>query len=46
MYYNLCRTYIGPNKPIKEKEAFRPSKAVMREHEGAQFIPYHYKIKG
>ena len=30
----------------KKKEAFRTSKTVMREHEGAQFIPYHYNIKG
>ena len=38
----LCRSYSGPDRPSKKKEAFRPSKAVMREHEGAQFIWYRY----
>ena len=46
MYQTLCRAYSGPDGPSKEKEAFRPYKAVMREHEGAQLISYHYNIKG
>ena len=30
----------------KKKKVSKPSKAVMREHEGTQFILYHYNIKG
>ena len=34
------------NNSIKEKEAFKPSKSVVRDHGGAQFISYTYNIKG
>ena len=27
--------------PRKEMEAYKPSKAVIKEHKGAEFIPYH-----
>ena len=34
MYQTLCRAYIDPDGPIKEKKASKPYKEVMREHEG------------
>ena len=34
MYYNLFIIYRDPDGPIKEKEYSKPSKSVMREHEG------------
>ena len=43
MYYTLCRSYRGHDESSKEKEAYKPSKAVMREHETSQFILSHYK---
>ena len=46
MYQTLCRSYSIPNEPRKEKEAFRPSKTAMREHEGGELIIYHYNLKG
>ena len=46
MYYTLCRVYRDPDGPRKEKEASKPPKGVMIEHEGAEFIPYHYNSKG
>ena len=46
MYYNLCRAYRGPGGTMKENKASNISKSVIREHEGAQFILYHYNIKG
>ena len=46
MNYTLCRVYRDPYVPSKEKEASKPSKGVMREHERAEFIPYHYNLKG
>ena len=46
MYSTLCRSYRIPDGPSKGKEDFRPSKAAMREHEGEQFISYHYNTKG
>ena len=30
MYYNLCRTYRGPDGPRKEKEAYKTPKAVIK----------------
>ena len=45
MYYTLCGIYRDPAGPSKEKEASKPSKGVMREYDGAEFIPYHYKLK-
>ena len=46
MYYNLCRSQRGPDEPSKEKDTYKPSKTVAREHEGAQFIICYYNIKG
>ena len=46
MNYTLCRSYIGPDGPNKDKEASKPFKAVMREHEGAQTILCRYNTKG
>ena len=46
MYWTLCRSYIGPDGPNKGKEASKPSKEVMRKHEGSQLIIYNYNIKG
>ena len=37
---------IDPNGPRKKKEASKPPKGVMREHEGGEFIPYHSNIQG
>ena len=34
MFVTLCRVFRGPGMPSKEKEAFKSSKAVMRDHEG------------
>ena len=31
---------------LRKKEAFKSSKAVMRDHEGSQLIIYHYYHKG
>ena len=38
-------TYSGHDEPSKEREASKPLKVVMIEHEGAQLIHYHDKIK-
>ena len=46
MHYNLCRSYSSPDEPSKEKYHSNTYKAVAGEHEGAQFIFYHYNIKG
>ena len=44
------RIYIDPTLALmsqaRNKELSKPYKSVMREHEGAQFILYHYNIKG
>ena len=40
MYQNLYRSYRGPDGPKKEKVASKPSKSVIREHEGAQLVLY------
>ena len=37
---------LDPNGPRKENEASKPPKGAMREHEGAELIPYHYELKG
>ena len=42
----ISPSYGGPDEPSMEKEASKPYKRVMREHEVAQLIPYHYKLKG
>ena len=46
MYYTLCRAYRGHDGPSKEKEASKPYKEVMREHEGVEFVLYHFHHKG
>ena len=46
MYKTLCGTYRDPDGPNKEKETSNTYKAMMREHEGGQFIIYLYNIKG
>ena len=35
-----------PNGPREEKEDSKPPKGVIREHEGEEFIPRHYNLKG
>ena len=46
MYY----IYVEPKYFLvvksREEEVYKPSKAVMREHEAAQIVIYCYKIKG
>ena len=43
------RTYLEPKEALigksKEKYSFKPSKSVMRYHEGTYFMLYHYSIK-
>ena len=46
MYNTLCRSYKDPDELSKVKDTYTPSKAGVREHEGAQFIIYQYNIKG
>ena len=46
MYQNLCGAYRGPDVPSKKEEAYKPYKATIREHDGVQFIIYHYNTKG
>ena len=46
MYQTLCRVYRDPDGPSKENYSTEPYKAVMREHEGEEFITYHYNLKG
>ena len=36
---------IEPDGSRKEKESSKPLKGVMIEHEGGEFIPYHYNLK-
>ena len=45
MNQTLCRVYRDPGGPRKEKKAYNPSNGVMREHDGSEFILYHYNIK-
>ena len=44
------RLYVDPTAAMmiqaRKKDPSKPSKAGMREYEGAQFILYHYNIKG
>ena len=37
---------IDPDGPRKENEDYKTRKQVIKEHEEAEFIPYHYKLKG
>ena len=37
---------VDPDGPRKEKGDSKPRKGVMREHEGAEFIPYQFNPKG
>ena len=46
MYYNLCRTYRGPDRSSKEKETSKTSDGVMREHEGKKLTNYNCQHKG
>ena len=46
MYLTLCKVERDPDGTRKEEEASKRSKSVMREHEGAELIPYHYQHKG
>ena len=47
---SCARLYVeptnGPDGLKKENQAYKPYKAVMREHEGKQFIIYIYNNKG
>ena len=45
MYYTLCRSYRGPDRPIKKKEASTPTKASMIEYNGGELILYHHHQK-
>ena len=45
MYETLCRVYRDPDGKNKEKEAYKPSKGVIREHRKAQFIKYNFQHK-
>ena len=46
MYNNLCGAYRDTNGPIKKKESFNPYIAYIKDHEGAEFIPYNYNHQG
>ena len=37
---------MNHDRPSKEKEASKPSKALMTEHEGLDLILYYYHQKG
>ena len=37
---------MDPDGPRNGKDPSNPDKAVMKEHKGAGFIPYHYNLKG
>ena len=43
------RVYVDTSSDLMSQAreiSFKPFKSVTREHEGAQFIFYHYNIKG
>ena len=46
LQYTLFRFYIDHDEPRKENEASKTPKGVMIEHEGTEFITYHYNLKG
>ena len=46
MYYNFWRIYRDPDGPRKKNESPKPPKGLIREYEGAEFIPYKYNLKG